>query len=177
MTQLFFLSFYWEQSVVKSSAWRLRHIARYGWLLLSHANIHIKADGRRRYLSTTRDIQLPSEHSHLCQGHTYCHFAKQRHTIILLHHCEARSYATHRYRNHRRHIHRPLVVLRVGLRAAIFTKCGWRQHVCNWLHTTLVNRYIVTSGKVPGYTGKSARTGSIFLLRSFIIGITFFGLS
>lgn len=31
-------------------------------------------------------------------------FAKQRHTIMLLCHCEARPYATYGYRNHRRHI-------------------------------------------------------------------------
>ena len=56
-------------------------------------------------------------------------FAKQRHTIMLLSHCEAGPYATYGYRNHRRHTHRPLVVLRVDLRAAIFTKCWCHQLV------------------------------------------------
>lgn len=32
------------------------------------------------------------------------HFAKQRHTIMLLRHCVARPYATYGYRSHRRHI-------------------------------------------------------------------------
>ena len=63
---------------------------------------------------------------------------------MLLRHCEARPYATYGYKKHRRHIHRPLVVLRVGLCAAIFTKCGCRQLFGDRLHTTLVNCYIVT---------------------------------
>ena len=50
-----------------------------------------------------------------------CHFAKWRHTVTLLHHCEARSYADYVSRNHRWHIRRLHVVLRAGLCAAIFT--------------------------------------------------------
>ena len=45
---------------------------------------------------------------------------------MLLLYCEGLSYAAYGSGNHRRHIHRPLVVLRAVLCAAIFTKCGCR---------------------------------------------------
>ena len=55
-------------------------------------------------------------------------FAKQRHTIMLLRHCGARLYATYGSGNHRRHIRRPHIVLRVGLFATIFIK--FRNGLC-----------------------------------------------
>ncbi len=63
---------------------------------------------------------------------------------MLPRHCEVRSYATYGYRNHRRHIHRPLALLREGLCADIFTKCVCRQLVDIWrlLHSMSVNCYM-----------------------------------
>ena len=67
-----------------------------------------------------------------------CHFAKWRHTVTLLHHCEARSYADYVSRNHRWHIRRLHVVLRAGLCAAIFTTYGYRQLVYNCSATACI---------------------------------------
>lgn len=74
----------------------------------------------------------------------YCHFAKWRHTIILLRHSETRSYAVYGFWIYRRHIRRLSIALRAGVPAAIFTKYGCRQLVIvqHCLRTMLAECYI-----------------------------------
>lgn len=67
-----------------------------------------------------------------------CHFAKWRHTITLLHHYEARSYADYASGNHRWHIRWHHIVLKAVLCAAIFTTYGYRQLVYNCSTTACI---------------------------------------
>ena len=87
---------------------------------------------------------------------TCCHFAKQRHTIMLPRYCEARPCATYGYRNYRWHIHRlssysvrvckPPYSQNAGVDSSyiIFGDC---------LHAILVNCYILTINSAPVRNG------------------------
>ena len=122
----------------------------------------------------------------------YCRFAKWRHTIMLIRHCEAWQYATYGFRIHRRHINRLPAVLRAGLCATIFTKCGCHRlvivqqrlayHVSqlliipnlyskkNYKHVLIPTRYGGKGSCIPISsnmdTAKGAKTGNIALVNS-----------
>ena len=93
---------------------------RYDRLLPPHANIQVKADGQCRLSANDLHHSASSSNKVAFLRMMECYFAKWRHTVTLLHHYEARSYADYASGNHRWHIHRLHIVLRAVLCAAIF---------------------------------------------------------